>query len=193
MISLPKTKVDNIPDGHEVITLGAGCFWCTEAVFQKIKGINGIMPGYSGGHIAEPTYHDVTTGTTGHAEVIQLFYNPKEIAFQDILEVFWATHDPTTLNKQGADIGPQYRSAIFYHNEEQRIIAEDFKQLVDKAQVYDSPIVTEITPFQNFYPAENMHVNYFNEHENQPYCQFVIRPKLDKVKRAFDNLAKEDN
>ncbi|UCS92529.1 peptide-methionine (S)-S-oxide reductase MsrA [Echinicola marina] len=190
MLSLPKTTVENVPKDHEVITLGAGCFWCTEAVFQKIKGVNGIMPGYSGGHIEAPSYHEVTTGTTGHAEVIQLFYNPEEIAFQDILEVFWATHDPTKLNRQGADIGPQYRSAIFYHNEEQRIIAEDFKQLVEKAGVYDSPIVTEISPFQNFYPAENMHVNYFNTHENQPYCQFVIRPKLEKVTRAFDNLAK---
>jgi len=190
MTTLPQTSVSDVPAGHEVATLGAGCFWCIEAVFQKLKGITDIKPGYSGGLVAKPSYQEVCSGTTGHAEVIQFFYDPNVIAFQDILEVFWATHDPTTVNRQGADVGPQYRSAIFYHSEDQRLIAEDFKQMVEKAEIYDRPIVTEITPFSNFYPAENYHHNYYQNHKNQPYCQFVISPKLNKLDKAFDNLAK---
>lgn len=192
MTLLPKTTVNNVPAGHEVATLGAGCFWCIEAVFQRLKGVKSIMPGYSGGIIENPGYQEVCSGTTGHAEVVQLFYDPTVIAFQDLLEVFWATHDPTTLNRQGADVGPQYRSAIFYHSEEQRVIAEDFKQMVEKAGIYDKPIVTEITAFSNFYPAESYHHNYYDNHKNQPYCQFVISPKLKKLDGAFDNLAKKE-
>lgn len=190
MVSIPKTKVENVPEGLEVATFGSGCFWCIEAVYQNVRGISHIVPGYSGGWMADPTYHDVTSGTTGHAEVIQFFYDPNLISFQDLLEVFWATHDPTTLNRQGADVGPQYRSAIFYHSEAQREAAEKFKDLVDKAQVYENPIVTEITAFTNFYPAENYHQNYYENNANQPYCQLVIRPKVDKLKEVFGQHTK---
>ncbi|WP_200978556.1 peptide-methionine (S)-S-oxide reductase MsrA [Echinicola sp. 20G] len=190
MVKLPQTSVENIPDGLEVATLGSGCFWCIEAVYQNLRGISKIEPGYSGGHIENPSYQKVTTGTTGHAEVIQFLYDPKIISFQDLLEVFWATHDPTTLNQQGADVGPQYRSAIFYHSDSQKNTAKEFKKIIEEAEIYDKPIVTEITPFNNFYPAENYHFNYYESHKNQPYCQFIIRPKVEKLKRVFGQHTK---
>ncbi|MBD8489270.1 peptide-methionine (S)-S-oxide reductase MsrA [Echinicola sp. CAU 1574] len=190
MTKLPQTSVENIPDGLEMATLGSGCFWCIEAVYQNIRGISKIEPGYSGGHIENPSYQEVTTGTTGHAEVIQFLYDPKIISFQDLLEVFWATHDPTTLNQQGADVGPQYRSAIFYHSDSQKNTAIEFKKIIEDAEIYDKPIVTEITPFSNFYPAENYHFNYYESHKNQPYCQFIIRPKVEKLKRVFGQHTK---
>ncbi|GGF38956.1 peptide-methionine (S)-S-oxide reductase MsrA [Echinicola rosea] len=190
MTTVPKTPIDDIPAGKQVATFGSGCFWCIEAVYQNIRGVEQIMPGYAGGFVANPSYNEISTGTTGHAEVIQFFYAPHIISFQDLLEVFWATHDPTTPNQQGADIGPQYRSAIFYHTEEQRKTAEEFKTLIDKAEVYDKPIVTEITAFTNFYPAENYHVNYYENHPNQPYCQIMIKPKLEKLKKVFGQHTK---
>ncbi|AWW32974.1 peptide-methionine (S)-S-oxide reductase [Echinicola strongylocentroti] len=190
MKTLPQTPLPSVPDGKEIATLAAGCFWCIEAVFQNLRGIEGIMPGYSGGFVMDPSYQEITTGTTGHAEAIQFFYDPSLISYQDLLEVFWGTHDPTTLNQQGADVGPQYRSAIFYHSAAQQKTAEEFKQLIDKAGVYEKPIVTEITAFTNFYPAENYHLNYYENHANQPYCQIMIKPKLEKLKKVFGQHTK---
>lgn len=184
MQDLPKTDVQ-VPEGYEVATLGGGCFWCTEAIYQDLIGVEKVRSGYSGGHIANPSYRQVTTGTTGHAEVIQFFFDPKQISFAEILEIFWSTHDPTTLNRQGADVGPQYRSAVFFHSEEQKETAEFYKKKLDESKSFDRPIVTEITPFQNFYVAEDYHQNYFNDNGMQPYCQFVIRPKVEKFKKVF--------
>ena len=184
MQNLPKTTV-NVTEGLEVATLGGGCFWCTEAIYQDLKGVEKVLSGYSGGHVDNPSYRQVTSGTTGHAEVIQVVFDPKVISFEEVLEVFWATHDPTTLNRQGADVGPQYRSAVFYHSDEQKQKAEFFKKKLDESGAFGKPIVTEITAFNNFYVAEDYHQNYFKENGGQPYCQFVIRPKMEKFKKAF--------
>lgn len=186
---LPQTTVD-IPVGSELITLGAGCFWCTEAVFQRLEGVENVVSGYAGGIIPNPTYKQICTGTTGHAEVIHVFFDPKKISLESLLEVFWATHDPTTLNRQGGDVGPQYRSSIFYHNESQKDLASKLKAELNSQQVYENPIVTEITPFSNFYPAENYHQDYFNLNGMQPYCQFVVRPKVEKLKKYFADRMK---
>jgi len=167
------------------ITLGGGCFWCTEAVYKELKGVTEIKPGYSGGHIKNPSYKEVCTGLTGHAEVIQIIFDPAIIGFSKILEVFFMTHDPTTLNRQGNDVGTQYRSAIFYHSEQQKQTAEKVIDLFEKEKVYDQPIVTEVTPFSNFYIAEDYHFNYFARNREQPYCQFIITPKLDKFRKIF--------
>lgn len=188
-MSLPVTDVI-VPEGQEVITLGAGCFWCTEAVFQRIEGVIKVVSGYSGGFVVEPTYRAICDGTTGHAEVIQVFFDPKKITLVQLLEIFWGTHDPTTLNRQGADMGPQYRSAIFYHTPEQQQIALELKAQLNASKVFDKPIVTEITPFTNFYPAENYHQDYFNLNGSQPYCQFVVKPKVDKLKKFFSDRLK---
>jgi peptide-methionine (S)-S-oxide reductase len=169
----------------DTATFGAGCFWCVEAVFQQIKGVEKVVSGYSGGKVKNPTYKEICSGLTGHAEVIQVYYDSSVVSFGELLEVFWATHDPTTLNRQGADVGTQYRSAVFYHNENQREIAEKYKQKLNDAKVYDNPIVTEISPIINFYKAEDYHQNYFNDNSQQPYCQYVIQPKLDKFKKVF--------
>ncbi len=166
-------------------TLGAGCFWCVEAVFQDLKGVKSVISGYSGGHIKNPAYKEVCTGRTGHAEVARITYDETQISFKEILEVFWKTHDPTTLNRQGADVGTQYRSAIFYHDDVQKEIAEHHKSELEKVGAFKDPIVTEISPLENFYPAEDYHNNYFNNHPEQPYCQLVIKPKVDKFKKAF--------
>ncbi|KAF0129498.1 MAG: peptide-methionine (S)-S-oxide reductase [Bacteroidetes bacterium] len=171
----------------EKITLGAGCFWCVEAVFQRVNGVLKVESGYSGGAIANPTYMEVTSGLTGHAEVIQLTFDPEKVSLAKILEIFWKTHDPTTLNRQGADVGTQYRSAIFFHNENQRIVAEQLKAQLNQAQIWDKPIVTEITAFKAFYKAEDYHQNYYNENSNQSYCQFVIVPKLKKFEQLFQD------
>lgn len=183
-LNLPQTTVE-IPDGMEMITLGGGCFWCTEAVFQRLNGVEKVVSGYAGGIIKHPTYRQICTGTTGHAEVVQVYYNPEKISLVEILEVFWATHDPTTLNRQGADVGPQYRSAIFYTQESQKEVAQQLKKELNEAGVFEQPIVTEITAFSNFYPAEDYHQEYFNLNGIQPYCQFVIKPKVEKLKKHF--------
>ncbi|SHE47659.1 peptide-methionine (S)-S-oxide reductase [Mariniphaga anaerophila] len=175
----------------EEATLGGGCFWCTEAVFLQMKGVESVASGYSGGHVKNPGYREVTTGRTGHAEVIQITFDPRVVSFSEILEVFFMTHDPTTLNRQGNDIGTQYRSAIFYHNEEQKKTAKKVIELFEKEKVYDDPIVTEVTPFEAFYKAEDYHVNYFNNNKNQPYCQFVVAPKVEKFRKVFKEKLKE--
>lgn len=184
MKDLPKTSIQ-VPEGLEVATLGGGCFWCTEAIYLDLKGVERVQSGYSGGYIDKPSYKQVTSGTTGHAEVIQFLYDPTVISYGEILEIFWSTHDPTTLNRQGNDVGPQYRSAVFYHSEEQKKEAEFYKNKLNESGAFNRPIVTEITPFTNFYVAEDYHQNYFNENGMQPYCQFVIRPKVEKFKKAF--------
>lgn len=174
----------------EIATFGGGCFWCTEAVFKELKGVESVTSGYSGGHVINPAYREVTSGKTGHAEVIEIEFDPAVISFQELLEVFWATHDPTTLNRQGADVGPQYRSVIFYHNEAQKEIAEKIKQKLNDEKVFDKPVVTEITPWENFYRAENYHQDYYENNPNQGYCQFVIVPKLDKFRKIFQDKLK---
>lgn len=175
----------------ETATFASGCFWCTEAVFQNLRGVKSVVSGYSGGKGENPTYEDVCTGRTGHAEVIQVTFDPKVISFDELLKVFWQTHDPTTPNQQGHDIGTQYRSAVFYHNDEQRDVAEKYKKQLDAAKTFAKPIVTEITPFTKFYPAEKYHQNYFNQNPAQSYCQFVIRPKVEKFNKEFKALLKE--
>lgn len=175
---------------YETATLGGGCFWCTEAVYKEMKGVVKVVPGYSGGHIKNPAYREVTTGRTGHAEVVQITFDPQVAGFSDILEVFFMTHDPTTLNRQGNDVGTQYRSAVFYHNEEQKQTAEKVIELFEKENVYDDPIVTEVTPFDAFYLAEDYHHNYFARNKNQPYCQFVVAPKVEKFKKVFKEKLK---
>jgi peptide-methionine (S)-S-oxide reductase len=174
----------------EIATFGNGCFWCTEAIFQQLKGVDKVESGYAGGHVENPTYKQVCAATTGHAEVIQISYNPDEISFEELLQVFWETHDPTTPDRQGNDVGPQYRSVIFYHNDAQRQLAEQYKQELDSSGAFDDPIITEISPLTNYYPAENYHQNYFNNNGSQPYCAFLIRPKLDKFKKVFKDKLK---
>jgi len=165
----------------ENVTFGAGCFWCVEAVFECLKGVKGIQVGYMGGEMENPTYEDVCGGNTGHVEVLQFNHDPQIISYNDLLEVFWMSHDPTTENRQGADIGAQYRSVIFYHNEIQRRLAEKSKKLVNDAKIHEMPIITQIVPSQTFYLAESYHQNYFRLNSNTPYCKMVIQPKLDKL------------
>lgn len=172
------------------ITLGAGCFWCVEAIYKELRGVEKIEPGYSGGKIANPTYREVCSGLTGHAEVIQLEYDESVIDFKEILEVFFKTHDPTTLNRQGADVGTQYRSAIFYHNENQKEIAEKVIKELDDSNAFDNPIVTEVTEFTTFYPAEEYHKNYYKNNPEEGYCRMVVRPKLVKFKKVFGEKLK---
>ncbi|WP_017731886.1 peptide-methionine (S)-S-oxide reductase MsrA [Nafulsella turpanensis] len=169
----------------EKATFGAGCFWCVEAVFQNLEGVEKVESGYAGGHKENPSYKEVTTGSTGHAEVVQITYNPEVVSFKELLEVFWKTHDPTTLNRQGADVGTQYRSAVFYHTDEQKRLAEEYRESLEQSGAWDSPIVTEISPLEKFYPAEDYHHNYYRQNGGEPYCSFVIRPKLEKFKKAF--------
>ncbi|MFZ2429782.1 MAG: peptide-methionine (S)-S-oxide reductase MsrA [Lutibacter sp.] len=185
------TKKLNMSDKLEIATLANGCFWCTEAIFQRLNGVEKVTSGYSGGKVKNPTYNDVTSGETGHAEVIQIQFNPSVITFQEILDVFFATHDPTTLNRQGYDVGTQYRSAIFYHSTAQKEVAETFIKALTEAKVFDKKIVTEVTPFEAFYEAESYHQNYYNNNKNQGYCIAVINPKLDKfIKKYKDKLKK---
>jgi len=164
----------------ENATFGAGCFWCAEAIFQRLKGVKSVVSGYAGGAKPNPTYEEVCSDETGHAEVIQIIFNPKIISYEELLDVFWESHDPTSLNRQGADVGTQYRSVIFYHNEAQKRIAEWSKTEIEKK--FDKPVVTEIKPFTTFYKAEDYHHNYFNRNPHAPYCILVIRPKLKKLK-----------
>jgi peptide-methionine (S)-S-oxide reductase len=174
----------------ETVTFGGGCFWCTEAVFQNLKGVLTVESGYAGGHVSNPSYEQVCMGNTGHAEVIQITFDPSLISYEDVLEVFWKTHDPTTLNRQGADVGTQYRSVVFYHSENQRKEAEVMKQKLSEEKIWDKPIVTEISPLMNYYKAENYHQNYYNTHSSQPYCSFVITPKIQKLKKSFSEKLK---
>lgn len=171
--------------GPQKATFGGGCFWCTEAFFLDLKGVSKVESGYSGGKVKNPSYREVCSGLTGHAEVIQITYDPSLISYESLLEVFWNTHDPTTLNKQGADEGTQYRSVVFYHDEEQKRIAELYKKQLEASHVFKNPIVTEISPLINYYPAENYHQNYFALNPQQGYCQYVIRPKVEKFRKQF--------
>jgi peptide-methionine (S)-S-oxide reductase len=174
----------------EVATLGGGCFWCVEAIFQDLKGVVSAVSGYAGGHTENPTYKEVCSGTTGHAEVVQVTFDPAEISYEDILYVFWRTHDPTTLNRQGADVGTQYRSVVFYHSDEQKEIAERVKRETAEAGLWPDPIVTEISPFTKFYTGEGYHQNYFKANPNQPYCMAVIDPKVRKFRKTFQDRLK---
>jgi peptide-methionine (S)-S-oxide reductase len=174
-------------NNFETITLGGGCFWCVEAVYQDVNGVQQVVSGYTGGTVDNPTYQQVCSGTTGHAEVVQITFDPEIISFADILYIFWRVHDPTTLNRQGADVGTQYRSAIFYHNDEQKAIAEKSKQEADASGLWPNAIVTEISPFTHFYEAEGYHQNYYRLNPNQPYCRMVIDPKVRKFKKEFQD------
>jgi peptide-methionine (S)-S-oxide reductase len=177
----------------QTATFGAGCYWCTEAQFQQLKGVEKVESGFSGGHVLNPTYKQVCNGTTGHAEVCNITYDPAVISFDELLAAFWTCHDPTTLNRQGNDIGTQYRSVIFYHNEEQKIKAEAYKKKLNEEKAWDKPVVTEIAAFDKFYKAEDYHQNYYNENGEQPYCHFVIGPKVDKFKIVFKDKLKKAN
>ncbi len=169
----------------EVATLAGGCFWCLEAVFKDLRGVRGVVSGYAGGHAPNPTYYQVCDGTTGHAEVVQITFDPREASFRELLEVFFTVHDPTTLNRQGADVGTQYRSAVFYHTPQQREAAEQVIAELTAQRVWDAPIVTEVTPFTEFYPAEDYHQNYFEKNPYQPYCRAVVAPKVAKFRKHF--------
>ncbi|RYY63027.1 MAG: peptide-methionine (S)-S-oxide reductase [Chitinophagaceae bacterium] len=184
------TTAANTP-GTETATFANGCFWCTEAIFEELDGVISATSGYTDGTVANPTYKEVSTGETGHAEALEIVYDPKKISFDELLEVFWETHDPTTLNRQGADVGTQYRSGIYYHNAEQKEKAERYKAELDKSGAFNNPIVTEIKPYTKFYAAEDYHQQYFENNENQnPYCKIVIRPKLDKFRKVFKDKLK---
>jgi peptide-methionine (S)-S-oxide reductase len=176
--------------GSELATLGGGCFWCVEAAFEQLRGVEHVLSGYSGGHVPDPTYKQICTGTTGHAEVVQIRFDPSEVSFEDLLRVFFTVHDPTTLNRQGNDVGPQYRSVVFHHSSQQKAGAEAVIAELEEQGVWDSPIVTEITPFERFYPAEAYHQEYYRNNPNQPYCSIVVAPKVAKFRKAFADRLK---
>ena len=182
-----KNKTD-----HETATFANGCFWCSEAIFKRLNGIKSVLPGYSGGQVKNPTYEQVCTGGTGHAESIQIEFDPKVMNFEKILDIFWRTHDPTTLNRQGNDIGTQYRSAIFYHDLKQKEIAEKSKRDLENEGVYKDPVVTEIAPFSGFYVAEDYHKNYYDENRDAPYCSYIIDPKVHKLLVNYENDVRAD-
>jgi len=188
------SDMDNMNDQNnaklEIATFGTGCFWCTEAIYERLEGVEKVIAGYSGGHVANPTYKQVCTGTTGHAEVAQIYFNPEIISYEELLDVFWQVHDPTTLNRQGNDIGPQYRSVIFYHDEKQRLAAEESKLKMEKSVTFKDPIVTVISPLINFYEAEDYHQDYYRFNPNQPYCRVVIAPKLKKFTAKYQDMLK---
>lgn len=175
----------------QTATFGSGCFWCTEAVFLDVKGVKEVASGYMGGKTKNPSYDDVCSGTTGHAEVIQLKYDPALVTYEELLEIFWNTHDPTTLNRQGADVGTQYRSVVFYHSDEQKKTADQYKKQLASSGIFKNPIVTEITAASEFYKAENYHQNYYALNGSQGYCQYVIRPKVEKFRKQFANKLKK--
>ncbi|MFL6316384.1 MAG: peptide-methionine (S)-S-oxide reductase MsrA [Nitrososphaeraceae archaeon] len=185
-------NINNNNKTTQIATLANGCFWCSEAIFKRLKGVKSVLPGYSGGIVENPSYEEVCTGKTGHAESIQIEFDPTVTPYEKILDVFWHTHDPTTLNRQGNDVGTQYRSAIFYHDQKQKELAEKSKRDLEKAGVYKNPIVTEITPFKNFYVAEDYHKNYYEEHQDAPYCNFVIDPKMQKLLLNYRNDVREE-
>jgi peptide-methionine (S)-S-oxide reductase len=190
--SINSIRMTDNKSNLETATLGNGCFWCTEAVFQQLKGVVSVTSGYSGGEIENPTYKQVCAGTTGHAECLNIEYDPSIISFEDLLEVFWKTHDPTTLNRQGNDVGTQYRSVVFYHTEEQKAIAAKYKEQLNKSGSFPNPIVTTLEPFVKFYKAEDYHQNYFNENGDAPYCKFVVRPKVEKFEKLFKDKIKSN-
>lgn len=185
--SLPAdlTKVDTV-------TFGTGCFWCTEAIFQQVEGVISVASGYAGGYVKNPTYEDVTSGSSGHAECLNIVYDSSKVTYDELLEIFWQTHDPTTLNRQGNDVGTQYRSVIFFRNQRQKDIAMKYKAELDKSGAFSNPIVTSFEPLTKFYKAENYHQNYYNQNGNQPYCQYVVRPKLEKFKKVFKDKLKKN-
>lgn len=183
-------KQDSTTMNLDTATFGAGCFWCIEAVFQEVKGVVSVTSGYTGGTTKNPTYEEICTGRTGHAEVARIVFDTTLVSFDELLEIFWQTHDPTTLNQQGNDVGTQYRSAVFYHNEEQRSKAEHYKKQLDASGAWDKPLVTEITPLGEFYPAENYHQNYYRNNPNQGYCRYVIQPKMEKFRKVFKDKLK---
>ena len=185
-----KNETMNEQNKLEVATFGEGCFWCTEAVFERLEGVEKVVSGYAGGHVRNPSYKEVCTGQTGHAEVCQIFFDPDVITYEELLDVFWHTHDPTTLNRQGNDIGSQYRSVIFFHNEEQKKVAEASRSDMDASGTFGDPIVTEIKPFDNFYEAEDYHQDYFANNPNQPYCTFVVKPKVNKFTAKYQDKLK---
>ena len=174
----------------KVATFGSGCFWCSEAIFNRIEGVIKVDPGFSGGETKNPSYKEVVTGTTGHAEVAQITYNPDIVSFSTLLEVFWKTHDPTTLNRQGADVGTQYRSVIFFHDEDQEKLAKDYLAALDSAHIWENPIVTEIVAFEKFYKAEDYHNDYYKNNPTNSYCSFVITPKIEKFEKIFKDKLK---
>jgi peptide-methionine (S)-S-oxide reductase len=178
-------------EGQEVATLGGGCFWCLEAVYELLRGVEQVESGYSGGTVPNPTYRQVSTGATGHAEVVRLTYNPGQISYREILEVFFTIHDPTTLNRQGADVGTQYRSVIFYHDQEQKEIAEQVIREFEEQQVWDDPIVTQVVPLEAYYKAEDYHQEYYRNNQQQPYCRIVIAPKVAKLRKQYFEKLKE--
>lgn len=186
-----KTMDNQTQNNLDVATFGSGCFWCTEAIFERVKGVQKVISGYSGGTTENPTYKEVCTGTTGHAECTQIYYDPSVISYDELLEIFWKTHDPTTLNRQGNDVGTQYRSVIFYHNLEQKEKAEYYKKKLEEEKIWDKPIVTEITEFKKFYPAEDYHQNYYDNNPYQGYCAFVITPKIEKFEKIFKDKLKK--
>jgi peptide-methionine (S)-S-oxide reductase len=191
MTNTASSGIENITT-TDTATFANGCFWCTEAIFEELDGVKSAVSGYTGGDVPNPTYKEVCTGSTGHAEALQIVYDPKKISFDELLEVFWETHDPTTLNRQGADVGTQYRSGIFYHNGEQKEKAEKYKEALNKSGAFNNPIVTEIVPAVKFYPAEDYHQQYFENNGNaNPYCKMVIRPKLDKFRKVFKDKLKK--
>jgi peptide-methionine (S)-S-oxide reductase len=179
-------------EGRELerATLGAGCFWCVEAIFRRLEGVEAVDPGYSGGTLERPAYEQVCTGKTGHAEVCQIMFDPSRVSYETILEVFWMTHDPTTKNRQGNDIGMQYRSVIFFHNNKQRKLAEEYKTKLDAAKIWEHPILTEIVPYERFWPAEEYHRDYYANNPGQSYCAYVIAPKVEKFQKAFNSRLK---
>lgn len=193
-VSGQTTNTENMKDrsgGLDTATLGAGCFWCVEAIFEQLEGVEKVVSGYTGGHVPNPSYEEVCTGVTGHAEVTRIYYDPGVISFEELLEVFWQTHDPTTLNRQGADVGTQYRSAIFYHNEDQKQIAETLKEKLNASGAFKDPVITEISPLSAFYEAENYHQEYYQNNGDQPYCRLVIKPKLEKFEKVFKDKLKK--
>jgi peptide-methionine (S)-S-oxide reductase len=195
-VNTQKAKKENKPMMNSTIELetapiGTGCFWCTEAIFQQLEGVEKVTSGYSGGSLPNPTYEQVCTKTTGHAECLHIMYDPKKISFDELLEVFWQTHDPTTLNRQGADVGTQYRSVVFFHNEEQQKKTAKYKAELDKSGAFNNPIVTTLEPFTIFYPAEEHHQNYYKSNGSEGYCQFVIRPKVEKFEKVFKSKLKK--
>ncbi len=183
-------KKDLKMEGIEKATFGSGCFWCSEAIFERVKGVLSVISGYSGGTVENPTYEQVCTGKTGHAESIQITYDPKVVSYPELLEIFWRSHDPTTLNRQGNDVGTQYRSVIFYHTDEQKKLAEEYKKKLNDSGAWDKPIVTEIVPYKNFYKAEAYHQDYFKNNPHQGYCSFVIAPKVEKFEKVFKDKIK---
>ncbi len=188
-VTKSKNMTENVK--METATFGTGCFWCTEAIFQQVEGVSKVTSGYSGGKVVNPSYKQVCTGTTGHAECLNIEYDASKVTFDELLEIFWQVHDPTTLNRQGNDVGTQYRSVVFYHNAEQKAKVEKYKAALIKSGAWDKPVVTTLEPFVKFYPAENYHQNYYNDNKGEGYCQFVIKPKVEKFEKVFKSKLKK--